>query len=95
MCHAEVDQGAGFLPDPAGHMYISLVHSALREGKRAGRLALLQSDAVLEVFRRHKTELRAQLLAGSGPQRTRILRGAFLVRSCLGSLAVCFGCQKQ
>ena len=72
--------GVGFMPDSAGQMYIKFVHGALREGKRAGRLALLQSDAILEVFRRHKSELRAQLLAGSAPQRAHILRGAFLVR---------------
>ncbi|KAK9916292.1 hypothetical protein WJX75_000969 [Coccomyxa subellipsoidea] len=74
----KADMGVGFMPDSAGQMYIKFVHGALREGKRAGRLALLQSDAILEVFRRHKSELRAQLLAGSAPQRAHILRGAFL-----------------
>ncbi|BDA41171.1 Protein translocase subunit SecA [Coccomyxa sp. Obi] len=68
----------GFLPDPASGMYISMVHNALREGKRASRYALLQSDAILEVFRRHKSELRMQLLAGSAAQRARLLRGAFM-----------------
>lgn len=62
-------------------MYITMVHNALREGKRASRYALLQSDAILEVFRRHKSELRMQLLVGSAAQRARLLRGAFMVCS--------------
>lgn len=74
-----MDPDLGFLPGPASGMYINMVHKALREGKRASRYALLQSDAILEVFRRHKSELRMQLLAGSAAQRARLLRGALMV----------------
>lgn len=77
---AEVEADIAWLPDQVGRMYINMVQDALKEGKRAGRLALLESDAVLEVFRRHKSQLRMQLLAGSPQQRNSILRAAFLVR---------------
>ncbi len=74
-----MEADVGFLPDQPSAMYVRLVHSALREGKRTSRYALLQSDAILELFRRHKSELRMQLLAGSAAQRARLLRGAFMV----------------
>lgn len=46
---AEVDEELGCLPEGVGRMFIRMVQDALKEGRRGARLALMQTDVVVEV----------------------------------------------
>jgi hypothetical protein len=46
---AGVDEDLGCLPEGIGRMFIRMVQDALKEGRRGSRLALAQTDKVVEV----------------------------------------------